>query len=156
MPSSTKWRINISANQGSGIILAVKELIMATAPGGATACTGGTPTASSTQGGNYAPSSAFEAVDSLSYWAAIGTTTAWLQYEFASAVTIVEYRIEGDNYSSYTANPKSWTFEYWDGATWQVVDTQTNVPNWNSSPQWKTFSIASPDAASFPALTVAI
>lgn len=83
------------------------------------------------------------AYDSAGYWSG-GAAPQWLQFEFPAALAIAEYAIMAPATGSYS--PKSWTFEYWDGAAWQVLDTQTNVTGWGSG-ETKVFSIAVPVSA---------
>jgi hypothetical protein len=61
-----------------------------------------------------------------------------MEFDFLEAETIAEYAIMP---GSSTFAPKSWTYEYWNGSAWVVLDTQTNVPAWQTM---KSFAIASP------------
>lgn len=85
-------------------------------------CTGGTATASSTAAGS-SPDNAFDD-NPATFWRTVTSTiAAWLQYEFAAAQTILKYAVTCRDDDTTTA-PLDWTFEYWDGAMWQIVDTQ--------------------------------
>src|SRR4029434_2210835 len=122
MPSSTKWRLNVTARNDSTYV-GLAKLSMCAAPGGADLCTGGTASASSVYGAGYEAAKAFDA-DPLTYWSTVGgALPAQLQYDFPSAVAITSYRLQVENNGQYA--PKDWTLEYWDGAAWQVTDTQT-------------------------------
>lgn len=56
------------------------------------------------------------------------TTTGWLAYEFLSPVVVDVYTIVAltDN-----RGPKDFTFEGWNGGTWVVLDTRTNITNYS-------------------------
>src|SRR5262245_42537110 len=104
---------------------------MAASAGGADLCTGGTASASSTYPGGpqYLPSVAFDDTPSTFWVGDVNVIAVWLEYQFASPVAIVEYRLLGDAQGSGGVPryaPRAWTFEYFDGAAWQVVDTRTN------------------------------
>lgn len=60
-------------------------------------------------------------------WAA-GLNTDWLAYQFATSKRIIKYSI----YPFYTLGytPTSWTYEGWNGTTWVVLDTQSNIIDW--------------------------
>ncbi len=50
----------------------------------------------------------------------------WLAYEFTSPKIISIYTITVGS-TTTGQNPKSWTFEGWDGSQWIVLDTRSNV-----------------------------
>lgn len=130
MTTSTKWRINVTANNGSTAYLGVSELQFRTVPGTPEPFAGGTFTASSE---DYLDN-ALEAIDgdSTTYWSTqFNTLTGWLQYEYASAVEILSYAL-GSIDSAATKAPKDWTLEYWDGSAWQVADTRSGQ-SWTNS-----------------------
>lgn len=54
---------------------------------------------------------------------------AWLAYEFTSSKVIVGYLLRTRG-SFGTAAPKNWTFEGWNGSTWDTLDTRTNETSW--------------------------
>jgi hypothetical protein len=99
--------------------------------------TGGTATASSTYSGSWPASAAFSdngygGSSGTSWLATDGTGSGWLQYQFASAQTIINYTIYADSTRTDNA-PKNWTFEAsTTGAagSWVVLDTQTNQTDW--------------------------
>lgn len=94
---------------------------------------GGTPTASGGTAGN-----AFD--DAVGTIVSTGANTGWVAYEFASPYKICRYEIIGP--TTTNAAPRDWTFEYWDGSAYQVVDTRTGQTGWTSG-QIRTFDIAS-------------
>lgn len=88
-------------------------------------CVGGTPSASSAQPG-YPASNAFD--DVLTNWWA-GTATGppqWLEYQLAATAVVREYTL-WIQYPGYGGNPVDWTFEAWNGAGWDILDTQVAV-----------------------------
>lgn len=132
MAAHLYWRLNCSANNGTtGIALA--EFILRTTPGGAQAATGGT--ASSPTGGT--PANAFDG-NNATMWVATVSVNAGgvLQYQFASAVDIVEYALTARNDSFIGDTPHHWTLEYSDnGTSWTVADTVRGQGAWASSEQ---------------------
>lgn len=126
MAAHLYWRLNVSVNNGSSG-LAVAELVLRTTPGGAQAATGGT--ASSPQSG--APANAFDGNASTNWNP--GFTAGQLQYQFASAVDIVEYAITARNDSTlYLGDcPRAFTLESSDdGTTWAIADSVRNQGPW--------------------------
>lgn len=77
---------------------------------------------------------------------ATGNTTGWLQYEFDSTFAVAQYVVSAPsnvNFSALSHLAQDWTLEYWDGAGWSVVDTQTGQTGWTYS-QARTFTPAPP------------
>jgi hypothetical protein len=70
-----------------------------------------------------------------------------LVFDFHAAETIAEYRIMAGNGAASSGAPTAWTFDYWDGAAWQVLDTQSGVTDWDSESEFKVFPISSPVSA---------
>lgn len=71
---------------------------------------------------------------STSTWAsstAADKSTFWLAYEFASSQTVFVYGITAT--TSTTSTPKSWTFEGYNGSSWDTLDTQSNITAWSSN-----------------------
>jgi len=69
-----------------------------------------------------------------------------VEFTFFEAETIASYQIASfmDYYSNYL--PKSWTFQYWDGDSWETLDSQSNITGWTQL-GIRTFEIASPVSA---------
>lgn len=128
MAAHTYWRLNVSANNG-GANLSVAELGLYVAGGASSATTGGTPTAS-TSNGSQTADKGFDASTST-YWQAT-TTSGQLQYQFASAVDITSYAVSARNDSNQpTQAPKTWTLQYSDdGSAWTTVDTVDKQTSW--------------------------
>ena len=74
--------------------------------------------------------------------------SGWLEYSFASPQTITQYTVTSQAYTGDGSwAPKTWTFEGYNGSTWEVLDTQTDITDWAAS--WgtkKTFPIANTTA----------
>ena len=98
-------------------------------------CTGGTASASGVIPAHGA-ALAFDN-NSSTYWQ-VNALPAWLEYNFGVNRTIRRYIL----YSSTTTSglPSSWTFEYYNGSTWQTADTRSAI-TW-SSQQAQTFDVA--------------
>lgn len=126
--ASTRWRLNITANNGDANVLELCELQMMITPGGADQCTGGTATASSNYPG-YPPSNAFDDDTDTAWITSWGTTTGWIEYEFASSKEIVQYKMRPRN-AEVDRAPTAWTLEYWDGDSWEVADTRSGETSW--------------------------
>lgn len=92
-------------------------------------CSGGTASASDYFGSQFA-SLAFDD-DTGTYWGVI-TTSAWVEYQFASAKTIRRYSVR--TYDGSDA-PRDWTFQYYNGSTWVTVDTVSSETGWGLSEQ---------------------
>lgn len=103
----------------------------------------GVASASSVIGVDNEPYKVFDDMDDTYGWAtSSGTTTGWLSYDFEKSMTIIRYTILPINNSNILDSaPKDWTFEGFDGVSWTVLDTQTNITNWNISTK-KEFSFA--------------
>lgn len=147
MPSSTKWRINITATDsvsGDGLgSPTIAEMEMRGSIGGADLCTGGTASASSDDGSNPAAGAFANNADGT-IWVAGGLAPQWLEYDFTTAKTIEQVSIT----SYYGADaPLAFDVQYWDGAAWQTY--------WSDSTQsWldnatRVFSHYNPSTAGF-------
>jgi hypothetical protein len=112
-------------------------------------------TASGGTSGQYACENAIDGKLSQDGTRAWYTTAApkTLQFDFPAALTIVEYAIMGALTTTYS--PKTWTFEYWDGDSWEVLDTRTNITGWGAG-ETKTFTISSPVSATRVRLNITV
>ncbi|HLP47668.1 MAG TPA: discoidin domain-containing protein [Candidatus Kapabacteria bacterium] len=122
---------------------AVPVMISNTAPSGWAA-------ASSVYSSTYKAWKAFDGDDKSEPWSRWisypGKLPASLSYEFTAAKKITRYYILPE-YAEATKDrsPKNWTLQGWDGITWLILDTRTNVINdvdWNS--QGLYFAIPNP------------
>jgi hypothetical protein len=127
--AATRWRLNVTANNGDANSLELAELQMRAAVGGADQCAGGAATAS-TNYTSYPAANAFDDSASTAWITAWGTTTGWIEYAFAGAVDVVEYAFMPRS-TQLDRAPTAWTFEYWDGAAWVVVDTRSGETSWS-------------------------
>lgn len=74
---------------------------------------------------------AFDKSTSTHWISASGSkTNQWLSYQFTTPKIIAKYTLSNNH--NITAAPKDWTFEGSNdgGATWTVLDTQSNVIGW--------------------------
>ncbi|RRJ65295.1 hypothetical protein EHV15_22070 [Paenibacillus oralis] len=84
----------------------------------------------------YYDTQPFRAFDnSCSPWeSANGEKSGWIQYEFFDAKVVNKYSIrmkQNDPTHGFLQSPNSWFFEAYDGQEWVVLDTQSNVTDWN-------------------------
>lgn len=148
MAAHRYWRLFISKNGGSSNqSVSVGELILATSPGGAQAATGGTASASSTNGVNAA-SRAFDGTTSAAnYWqSASGTFSTngagqeYLQYDMGvgGGIDVVEVRLYFNGSTSgsltypsdfallYSDDGVKWTLQRaWSGLVFTNGETKT-------------------------------
>jgi hypothetical protein len=78
-------------------------------------------------------------------------TTGTLECLFDEDTVIRSYMITGDNNPDRSA--LNWSFEYWNGSAWVVLDAVTNEPGWSVFEN-RSYSIASPVSASLYRLVV--
>ncbi|MFC1704295.1 fibronectin type III domain-containing protein, partial [Candidatus Omnitrophota bacterium] len=112
-------------------------------------CVGGVSSASSCLGGCTSGHSHTEAFDDIfdawDGWVSDNTQDGWLAYEFTSPKKISKYVIHprGHEYPGDGGNPRSWTFEGYNGATWEVLDSRSGI-NWSPmpSPQEQMFTFS--------------
>ena len=133
MPSSTRWRIYITAING-GAEVGIADVTMRSSVGGSDLCSGGTPAASSFYDASYAADKAFDGNSYTNWNASSASVPAWLEYQFAGAVSIVEYSIKAPAGGAYGAGPaktpKDFSLQYFDGSGWVDADSQTNETSW--------------------------
>jgi len=80
--------------------------------------------------------------DTTGFWVTNATTTGWLQYNFASAITIARYTVASAA-TNPARTPKDWTFEGWNGTSWDILDTRSGETGWSAS-ETRAYDIASP------------
>jgi hypothetical protein len=127
--ASTRWRLNVTANNGDANVLELAELQLRASVGGADQCSGGTASASTNYPG-YQPANAFDDNATTAWITSWGTTTGWIEYEFAGAVDVAEYAFMPRSSETDRA-PTAWTLEYWDGADWVTADTRSGETSWS-------------------------
>ncbi len=76
------------------------------------------------------------------YWTA-STLPKLVEFNFPSAITVVEYSMLG--YFNNANGPTAWTFEYWNGSAWTVLDTRSGQTFATS--ELKVLTITSPVSA---------
>jgi hypothetical protein len=101
----------------------------------------GVATASDSYSDSYSTCDPWKAFDKNFYnyhdgkyynWA-VSSKTGWLAYEFPSSHTITKYAIHTYSDSFVTDGfPKDWTFEAWNGTSWIVLDTRSNITDWTN------------------------
>lgn len=122
MAAHRYWRLYIADNNG-GTSVVISELAMAETAGGANVCTGGTASASSVNGSQFAslafdgvvtPASSWQSSTNLYNSAAGGT--AWIQYDFnTNPRDIAEIKITfATGISSLSLAPKAFSLYYSD------------------------------------------
>ena len=117
-PSSAQWRILFptgnSRNAQNTNLIQIREVEMRASIGGADLCSGGAASASTTFGGSD-PENAFDNSIGSSWSAAAAAYTDWLQYTFASPVTVEEVEI---THWDSSRCPSSIEVQYHDGVEW--------------------------------------
>lgn len=109
---STKWRVYVTQHTSWFQGTLVAEIEMMSTVGGSDQCTGGT--ASSDWG---TASNAFD--NNTSTWTELQESSArWIQYEFASEISIVEFAITCAQGSRAIA---AFSFQKYVGGSWETV-----------------------------------
>lgn len=93
---------------------------------------------------DYAPWKAFDGLISTDHINAciLSGSSGWISHDFKQVTDAVAYRITGrGDANANTYSPKNWTFEGWDGSSWIILDTQTNITSWSGS-QTKLFALS--------------
>lgn len=116
-PSSTKWRMRITANNG-GVLCYISDVHLRGGAGQAMA-TPVTASADTTYVG-LNPSSVLDGLSNTS-WSPNGTTGI-LELTFTVPQVITHYRVNVPS-SQTTQTPKDWVLEYWNGSAWIVAHT---------------------------------
>lgn len=133
------WRLNTTANNGSSN-LAIGDVQLRNKVGGTSVATGGTASASTTNGG-YVAANGFDG-SAATLWNA-STSSGWLKYDFGSGneKTITEFVVQSRS-DGYTSDaPKDFTLEYSsDNTVWFTVATITNQTGWTAG-QSRTFTV---------------
>lgn len=126
------WGINFLASTSD--VVAMAEVEMAATVGGASLCSGGTPSASSTNGGAGAVSTLFDGSNTTRWGAANGTFSEWIMYDFGAPVSIGELRIRARDDIPAQA-PRAFTFWGSDdaGVTRHGYHIATGLAAWTAS-----------------------
>ena len=137
------WRIFISRNNGNAYTT-LSEVQMRASVGGADQCTGGYASCSGMGDPTWNADKVFDDNGST-FWAQQVKTGAWIQYEFASPVDVVEYTLSPTpDGSSLAQSPKSWTLEFSDdGINWGFADARTGQTGWTLG-EVRAFTVSQP------------
>jgi len=139
-PNSAKWRLNVSAMDPAGpSLFVIAEITMASVVAGADLCNSGFAAAQSEHSAGFDAAKAFDNNASTG-WATGFVTFGWIHYEFPAPVSIVYYTVQ--QLPTFSA-PRDWTFEYWNGIAWVIVDTRTGQTGWTSG-QIRPFTLPTP------------
>lgn len=131
------WRINILTSAFGGNT-GFAELSMAATSGGSNELTGGTPTAIGSDSG-YGPGNAVDS-NTATAWNYAGSA-GWWQYQFASAVKVLEVKITART-DAPTTSPSTFQLEFSDdGVTFGVLQSFTATLPWTTG-QVQTFAVA--------------
>lgn len=127
-PTSTQWRLNITARYTSANWTSIKDMEFRSTIGGSNIATGGTASASHNNSGANPASNAFDGNAATQWQTGTATLPNWIQYTFATAVTVEQVSITqfalGDN-------PITFDVQYWDGSFW-VTYWSVFGTGWNS------------------------
>lgn len=63
----------------------------------------------------------------------------WIAYDFGKKQKVTQYAVTSYNHSERQFDPKSWTFEGWDGVDWVALDNQVNQ-SFTASAQKKVYT----------------
>lgn len=132
------WRCFIKKNENA-TSTAVAEFEHRATPSGSDELTGGTASASSTNGALVASNGADNTASS---WATNGTNYGWWKYVFGSAVEFAELTIQARGSSFQTQSPGWFVYQYYDATlgTWTTVMSRLGQ-TWSAS-EIKTFTDA--------------
>lgn len=105
---------------------------------------GGTPTADNWDGANV-PANAFDGL-TTTWWQAQNTGFPhWIRYAMPAAHKIKKFQLSTISTSTTTA-PRDFTFESFNGATWDVLLTIFDTPPWSLN-ETRTFWVPTPTTA---------
>ena len=98
---------------------------------------GGTPSASSEFGGSFVAANAFDDDAATSWASAFNGTPEWVRYDIPVTDIATVYSIQA-SLTLPLKTPEDWTFEGFNGSTWDILDTQTGFATWTAG-QIRTF-----------------
>jgi hypothetical protein len=130
MATSTQWRINVTANNG-GAQLGVTDFQFRQTVGVPADFPSGTSFAADDAADFSHNANAAKDGDVFTGWRTTSgiTASAW-SATYSAAQGIVSFVIKGD--ADPTFSPKDFTFEYFNGTAWVVVDTRTAQTGWTA------------------------
>jgi hypothetical protein len=109
---SSKWRLNITSVHLAGRFPGMAEIEMRGSVGGTDQCSGGTALASSSS--TNTPDKAFDNNTSTGWDSGSSTLPAWIEYDFASIVDVLQLAITPSNVNG---TPQSFDVQYYDTGT---------------------------------------
>lgn len=123
------WRLHVSTTQEGGAP-SVGELEMRSTAGGSNLCTGGTPSASSIWSATYTADKAFDGTTTTLWSAAVANS--WLQYQFASPVSVGNITIKARSDGFATTSPRNFNLQYSDNPAgpWATAFRVINELSW--------------------------
>lgn len=155
--SYKRYRINITANNGSTVSTSIGELLMfestffnkvlislsdgyskSLASGGYTSnvvpimTSNTSPTGevtASTFGTSFDPFKAFDD-NQTNFWGTNNIATGWIAYDFKIPTKVAKYSISPRTGAEATQSPQDFTFQGWDGTKWVVLDTRVGITGW--------------------------
>lgn len=141
----THAKINFTITAGGVAFVAGDAFKINTAPKWSAVCAGtGVAFATATTDTTVYAYNAFSGAGSTGW--VITATSGVLEFDFYSAKTIAEYAVTHKR-PTLSEAPKTWTFEYWNGSAWVVLDTRSSETSWTVG-QTRAYTIASPVSAS--------
>lgn len=134
-PTSTQWRVYVTAQVNSSSWTSIYELEMHETAGGADQCSGGTASADG-YGGSDVPARAFDNSTSTRWSRGSTAVPCWIQYTFSSPKTIREVAMY---VQAVNDSPKNFQIQYWNGSAWVTYWSVSNYTSWSAN-QWRTFT----------------
>lgn len=128
--TSSRWRVRTLSSQ----YLAVSDIEMRLAPGGADLTSGGVAVASSVLNGNFIAGAAFDNNSATNFHSASGSDH-WLEYQFAAPTGVNELAVRCRTDDTTMWQPGTLRLEYWDGAAWQLK-IEFAVTGWSQGTQF--------------------
>ena len=128
----TGWRLAnwYSTSQYSGC----SEIEMRATADGPDLCAGGTALASSQYSSAYAAAKAFDD-DTATLWCDNGIQPAWIEYDFAAPVTIVQVAIRARTDGENAIAPDRFDVQYWTGSAWVTSWSVSGQGSWSTGEQ---------------------
>lgn len=125
--SSTRWRVRaLNVEGSSSLTTCVGKLQMYETRGGTDQCTGGTASASSVASTDYngvhTADMAFD-TNAATFWQCLGEEASWLEYQFATAKSIVQVALTPGSAINWNNMPRNMVVEYYHSAsgTWRIA-----------------------------------
>lgn len=136
--SHVYWRLHVATTEQGGAP-SCGELEMRSTAGGSNLCTGGTPSASSIWSATYSADKAFDGTTTTLWSAAVANS--WLQYQFASAVSVGIITIKARSDGFANTSPRNFLLQYADSSSgpWATAFRVVSETGWTVN-QSRTFT----------------